>query len=295
MRRSFPAGVSPPALPGLVIREGTPRSHLQTRSTTSGHTSGQGQDRQCSGASSGGRQAGPGLAATRGNRRRIGQAAPRRSRREVGAMEVESHTALPLMPRSSPFPEEWGTPPAGVDERRGWMIRNIRAGEVRARRGERVPWLPAKASCPLSAGRRYVASTCGCATRTGSGRSRSSSSRRAHDDALSAHARGPRRRSPGGLSAVRLPLAGAVQEPTQVSALLVAEYHSGHPPEHRRRRRHLVGRRIRRVQALEAALPLARRLNPQDPGKGNSLGAGMSLIRRGGRRDPLLCRWCSGA
>jgi hypothetical protein len=28
-----------PALPGLVIREGTPRSHLQTRSTTSGHTS----------------------------------------------------------------------------------------------------------------------------------------------------------------------------------------------------------------------------------------------------------------
>src|SRR4029453_9498256 len=26
------------ALPGLVIREGTPRSHLQTRSTTSGHT-----------------------------------------------------------------------------------------------------------------------------------------------------------------------------------------------------------------------------------------------------------------
>jgi hypothetical protein len=39
MRRSFPAGVGPPALPGLVIREGTPRSHLQTRSTTSGHTS----------------------------------------------------------------------------------------------------------------------------------------------------------------------------------------------------------------------------------------------------------------
>jgi hypothetical protein len=39
MRRSFPAGVDPPALPGLVIREGTPRSHLQTRSTTSSHTS----------------------------------------------------------------------------------------------------------------------------------------------------------------------------------------------------------------------------------------------------------------
>jgi hypothetical protein len=38
MRRSFPAGVGPPALPGLVIREGTPRSHLQTQSTTSGHT-----------------------------------------------------------------------------------------------------------------------------------------------------------------------------------------------------------------------------------------------------------------
>jgi hypothetical protein len=32
-------GVAPPAFPGLVIREGTPRSHLQTRSTTSGHTS----------------------------------------------------------------------------------------------------------------------------------------------------------------------------------------------------------------------------------------------------------------
>jgi hypothetical protein len=29
----------PPALPGLVIREGTPRSHPHTRSTTSGHTS----------------------------------------------------------------------------------------------------------------------------------------------------------------------------------------------------------------------------------------------------------------
>jgi hypothetical protein len=65
-------------------------------------------------------------------------------------VEVESHTALPLRPRSSPFPEEWGTPPADVDERRGWMIRNIRAGEVRARRGEHVHWLPAKASRPLS-------------------------------------------------------------------------------------------------------------------------------------------------
>jgi hypothetical protein len=65
-------------------------------------------------------------------------------------VEVESHTALPLLPRSSPFPEEWGTPPRRVDERRAWAVRNIRAGEVRARRGERVPWLPAKASRPLS-------------------------------------------------------------------------------------------------------------------------------------------------
>lgn len=64
-------------------------------------------------------------------------------------MQVD-HTALPLMPRPSPFPEEWGTPPAGVDGRRAWMIRNIRTGEVRARRGEHVPWLPAKASRPLS-------------------------------------------------------------------------------------------------------------------------------------------------
>ena len=34
-----PPAFTAPALPGLVIREGTPRSHLQTRSTTSGHTS----------------------------------------------------------------------------------------------------------------------------------------------------------------------------------------------------------------------------------------------------------------
>jgi hypothetical protein len=65
-------------------------------------------------------------------------------------VEVESHTALPPMPRLSPFREEWGTPPRGVDERRAWMVRNIRAGEVRARRGERIPGLPAKASRPLS-------------------------------------------------------------------------------------------------------------------------------------------------
>jgi hypothetical protein len=65
-------------------------------------------------------------------------------------MEVESHTALPLMPRSSPFPEEWGIPPADVDQRRDWAIRNIREGEVRGRRGEHVPWLSPAASHPLS-------------------------------------------------------------------------------------------------------------------------------------------------
>jgi hypothetical protein len=65
-------------------------------------------------------------------------------------MEVNSHTALPPMPRSSPFPEEWGIPPRGDDRRRAWILQNIRAGEVRARRGEHVPWLPAKASRPLS-------------------------------------------------------------------------------------------------------------------------------------------------
>jgi hypothetical protein len=65
-------------------------------------------------------------------------------------MEVESHIALALMPRSSPFPEEWGTPPAGVDERRAWIIRNIRAGEVRAHRGGHVPWLNPELRRPLS-------------------------------------------------------------------------------------------------------------------------------------------------
>jgi hypothetical protein len=56
----------------------------------------------------------------------------------------------PAAVRRYPFPQEWGMPPADVDERRAWAVRNIRAGEVRARRGERVPWLPAKASRPLS-------------------------------------------------------------------------------------------------------------------------------------------------
>jgi hypothetical protein len=65
-------------------------------------------------------------------------------------VEVESHTALPLRPRSSPFPEEWGIPPPGVDERRAWMVRNIRAGEVRAHRGEHVPWLNPALRKPLS-------------------------------------------------------------------------------------------------------------------------------------------------
>jgi hypothetical protein len=65
-------------------------------------------------------------------------------------VEVESHTALPLLRRSGPFPEEWGRPPAHVDERRAWMVRNIRAGEVRAHRGEHVPWLSPRLRRPLS-------------------------------------------------------------------------------------------------------------------------------------------------
>jgi hypothetical protein len=48
------------------------------------------------------------------------------------------------------------------------------------------------------------------------------------------------------------------------------------------------------VPALEALCRWPRQLNSQDPGKGNPLGTWMSLIRRGGRRDPLFCRWCSG-
>jgi hypothetical protein len=57
---------------------------------------------------------------------------------------------LPLTPRSSPFPEEWGTPPLDVDQRWAWAIRNIRAGEVRAHRGEHVPWLSLQLRRPLS-------------------------------------------------------------------------------------------------------------------------------------------------
>jgi hypothetical protein len=56
----------------------------------------------------------------------------------------------PLPVRRHPFPEEWGIPPADEDEHRAWALRNIRAGEVRARRGEHVPWLPPEASRPLS-------------------------------------------------------------------------------------------------------------------------------------------------
>jgi hypothetical protein len=37
-----------------------------------------------------------------------------------------------------------------VDERRAWIIRNIHAGEARARRGEHIPWLAPAASRPLS-------------------------------------------------------------------------------------------------------------------------------------------------
>jgi hypothetical protein len=64
-------------------------------------------------------------------------------------MEIELEGG-PLPVRRHPFPEEWGTPPADVDQRRGWAIRNIREGEVRARRGEHVPWLSPEASRPLS-------------------------------------------------------------------------------------------------------------------------------------------------
>ena len=64
-------------------------------------------------------------------------------------MEVELEVG-PLPVRSHPFPEEWGYPPVDVDQRRAWIARNIREGEVLARRGEHVPWLPAEASRPLS-------------------------------------------------------------------------------------------------------------------------------------------------
>jgi hypothetical protein len=64
-------------------------------------------------------------------------------------MEVELQGG-PLPVRRHPFPDEWGIPPADVDQRRGWAIRNIRAGEVRARRGEHIPWLSPAATRPLS-------------------------------------------------------------------------------------------------------------------------------------------------
>ncbi|HET7517757.1 MAG TPA: hypothetical protein VFN05_08705 [Actinomycetes bacterium] len=31
-----------------------------------------------------------------------------------------------------PFPDEWGTPPADVNDRRAWVVGNIWAGEARA-------------------------------------------------------------------------------------------------------------------------------------------------------------------
>lgn len=39
------------------------------------------------------------------------------------------------------FPREWGPVPTDPRERRGWIIRNIRKGEERRARGERVDWL----------------------------------------------------------------------------------------------------------------------------------------------------------
>jgi hypothetical protein len=64
-------------------------------------------------------------------------------------VEVELEGA-PLPVRRHPLPEEWGVPPADVDQRRAWAIRNIRAGEVRAHRGERVDWLAPALRRPLS-------------------------------------------------------------------------------------------------------------------------------------------------
>jgi hypothetical protein len=46
----------------------------------------------------------------------------------------------PLPVRKHPFPAEWGPPPP-VEQRGAWIIGNIRAGEVRAHRGEQVDWL----------------------------------------------------------------------------------------------------------------------------------------------------------
>jgi hypothetical protein len=40
--------------------------------------------------------------------------------------------------RTSTFPEWWGRPPENVDERERWIHRNIREGEERMNRGERV-------------------------------------------------------------------------------------------------------------------------------------------------------------
>jgi len=47
-----------------------------------------------------------------------------------GAAQVAPH----------PFPPEWGPPPP-MEKRRAWILRNVRAGQVRAHSGEHVGWL----------------------------------------------------------------------------------------------------------------------------------------------------------
>jgi hypothetical protein len=54
-------------------------------------------------------------------------------------VDLEPTWGAPAPPRR-PFPAEWGLVPP-LDERPAWIVRNIRAGEVRAHRGEYVGWL----------------------------------------------------------------------------------------------------------------------------------------------------------
>jgi hypothetical protein len=44
---------------------------------------------------------------------------------------------LPVPVRFHPFPEEWGTPPAVVNDRRAWVVRNIRAAGASMSLGRR--------------------------------------------------------------------------------------------------------------------------------------------------------------
>ena len=45
---------------------------------------------------------------------------------------------------NSTFPAEWGRPPAEKEARRAWIVMNVRLGEQRRERGERVHWLAAE-------------------------------------------------------------------------------------------------------------------------------------------------------